>query len=92
MRELGIDIETYSSADLTKCGVYRYVEADDFTILLFGYCVDGGEVKCVDLACGESLPDEVVRALTDPEVTKTAFNASFERVCISKYLGIASIR
>lgn len=88
MRELGIDIETYSSADLTKCGVYRYVEADDFTILLFGYCVDGGEVKCVDLASGESLPDEVVRALTDPEVTKTAFNASFERVCISKYLGI----
>ena len=88
MRELGIDIETYSSADLTKCGVYRYIEADDFTILLFGYCVDGGEVKCVDLASGESLPDEVVRALTDPEVTKTAFNASFERVCISRYLGI----
>lgn len=85
MREIGIDIETYSSYDLTKCGVYRYVEAPDFAILLFGYCVDGGPVSCVDLAQGEQIPPEVFAALTDPEVVKTAFNAAFERVCIGRY-------
>lgn len=90
MKELGIDIETYSSNDITECGVYKYVEAEDFDILLFGYCVDGGEVRCVDLASGERLPDEIRDALTDPTVTKTAYNAAFERICIGKWLGVGS--
>lgn len=85
MRELGIDIETYSSNDLVNCGVYKYVEAPDFTILLFAYAIDGGPVKCVDLASGETLPNEVFAALTDRDVIKTAFNAAFERICISVY-------
>ena len=85
MRELGIDIETYSSNDLVNCGVYKYVEAPDFTILLFAYSVDGGPVVCVDFAMGEKLPDDVFAALTAPDVIKTAFNAAFERICISVY-------
>lgn len=87
MKELGIDIETYSSYDLKSCGVYRYVEAPDWAILLFAYAVDGGPVQCVDLASGESLPEDVRAALTDPAVTKTAYNATFERVNLGKYLG-----
>ena len=87
MREIGIDIETYSSNDLTSCGVYKYVEADDFTILLFSYSVDGGAVQCVDFAQGETLPAEILAALRDPAVIKTAFNAAFERICISRYYG-----
>ena len=87
MRELGIDIETYSSHDLMSCGVYRYVEAPDFTILLFSYSVDGGPAQCVDFASGEALPDEILAALRDPAVVKTAFNAAFERICISRYYG-----
>lgn len=89
MKELGIDIETYSSSDLSKCGVYKYVEAPDFTILLFAYSVDNGPVVCVDFAQGEELPDEILNALTDPDVTKTAWNAAFERICISKYLKLS---
>ena len=89
MREIGIDIETYSSNDLVNCGVYKYVEAPDFTILLFAYSVDGGDVQCADMAQGETLPDEIFAALTDPTITKTAFNAAFERICISKYYGFA---
>lgn len=88
MKELGIDIETYSSNDLADCGVYKYVEAPDFMILLFAYSVDGGPVVCVDLAQGEELPADVMAALTDPSVTKTAFNAAFERICISKWMGL----
>ena len=88
MKELGIDIETYSSYDLASCGVYKYAEAPDFAVLLFAYSVDGGEVQCVDVASGESLPDDIRQALTDPTVTKTAFNAAFERICIGKWLGI----
>ena len=87
MREIGIDIETYSSNDLKSCGVYKYVEADDFTILLFSYSVDGGAVQCVDFALGETLPAEILAALRDPAVIKTAFNAAFERICISRYYG-----
>ena len=85
MRELGIDIETYSSNDLVNCGVYKYVEAPDFAIVLFAYSIDGGPVQCTDLAQGEKLPDDVFAALTDPDVIKTAFNAAFERICISVY-------
>lgn len=87
MQELGIDIETYSSNDLPSCGVYKYVEAEDFTILLFAYSVDGGPVTCCDFAQGEELPEEILEALRDPKVVKTAFNAAFERICISKYYG-----
>lgn len=85
MKELGIDIETYSSYDLASCGVYRYVEAPDFTVLLFAYSVDNGPVQCVDFAMGEELPEEIYSALFDPAVTKTAWNAAFERICLSRY-------
>lgn len=87
MREIGIDIETFSSYDLAECGVYRYVEAPDFTILLFSYSIDGGPVTCCDFASGESLPAEILAALRDADVVKTAYNAVFERICISKYYG-----
>ena len=87
MKTLSIDIETYSSVNLAKSGVYRYAESPDFEILLFGYSADGAPVKVVDLAAGETLPADVRFALTDPTVTKWAFNAQFERVCLSRYLG-----
>lgn len=86
MENLSIDLETFSSVDLKKCGVYKYAESDDFEILLFGYSVDGSEVKVVDLAQGETIPEVVLSALTDETVTKWAFNAQFERVCLSRYL------
>ena len=89
MRELGIDIETYSSRDLSKCGVYKYVEAPDFAVLLFAYSVDNGPVSCVDFAQGEELPDEILNALADPDVIKTAWNAAFERICLSKHFGLS---
>ena len=88
MKTLSIDTETFSSAPLTKCGVYKYVEAPDFEILLFGYSADGGPVQVIDLACGEKLPPEIVLALTDESVTKWAFNANFERICLSRFLGL----
>lgn len=87
MKNLEIDIETFSSVNLAKSGVYRYVEAPDFEILLFGYSVDGGEVIVVDLASGETLPQEIHDALEDETVTKWAFNAQFERICLSRFLG-----
>ena len=90
MKHLSIDLETYSSADIGKTGVYRYSEAPDFEVLLFGYSVDGAPPQLVDLACGETLPEEIRDALSDPSVTKWAFNASFERVCLSRYLGLPS--
>lgn len=88
MKTLSIDIETYSSADLGKCGVYKYAEDSDFGVLLFGYAADGGEVHVVDLALGEKIPAAVLSALTDETVTKYAFNAGFERVCLSRFLGL----
>lgn len=81
-----MDLETFSSVNLGKCGVYKYAESDDFEILLFGYSVDGSEVQVVDLAQGETIPEVVLSALTDETVTKWAFNAQFERVCLSRYL------
>lgn len=81
-----IDIETYSSVDLAKCGVYKYAESPDFEVLLFGYAVDGGEVNVVDLTAGETIPADVLDALTDDRVAKWAFNAQFERVCLSRFL------
>jgi DNA polymerase len=86
VKNLEIDIETFSSVSLPKCGVYKYAESPDFEILLFGYSVDGGPVSTIDFACGEKLPGEIIDALTDDEVTKWAFNAQFERVCLSRYL------
>ena len=88
MKTLSIDIETFSSVSLPKSGVYRYVEAPDFEVLLFGYSVDGGEVQVVDLACGETIPAAILDALADEAVTKWAFNASFERVCLSRHIGL----
>jgi len=88
MKSLSIDIETFSSVNLAKSGVYRYVEAPDFEILLFGYSVDGGAVQVIDLACGENIPGDVITALTDETVTKWAFNANFERICLSRFLGL----
>ena len=84
---MGIDIETYSSAPLPKCGVYRYCDAPDFEILLFSYAFDDEPVQTIDLASGETLPPEVISALKEPDVIKTAYNAQFERVCLSRYLG-----
>jgi len=86
MKTLSIDIETFSSVNLQKCGVYKYAESEDFEILLFGYAIDGGSVQVVDLACGEKIPAEVMDALTNDAVIKTAYNATFERVCLSRYL------
>ena len=86
MKTLSIDIETYSDIPLQKSGVYRYCESPSFEILLFGYSADSGPVQVVDLACGEKIPADVLDALTDDAVTKWAFNASFERVCLSRYL------
>lgn len=88
MRTLSIDIETYSSVNLQKSGVYKYASSDDFEILLFGYSVDGGEVQVVDLALGETIPQEIWNALKDDAVIKWAFNASFERICLSAFLGM----
>ena len=87
MKSIEIDIETYSDVDLYKCGVYKYSSSPNFEILLFGYSVDGGDVKVADLACGEEIPAEILAALSDESVTKWAFNAMFERVCLSNYLG-----
>lgn len=90
MKTLSIDLETYSSADISKTGVYRYSESPDFEILLFGYSIDGAPVQLVDLTCGERIPDEVKDALSDPSVIKWAFNASFERICLSRWIGLPS--
>lgn len=87
IKNLEIDIESFSDVDLTKCGVYKYASAPDFEVILFAYSVDGGPVRQVDLACGEKIPAEIIAALEDDTVTKWAFNANFERVCLSRYLG-----
>jgi DNA polymerase len=88
MKTLSLDLETYSSADLNKTGVYRYVESPDFAILLFGYSVDGGEVQVVDIASGETVPEKIIEALSDDNVQKWAFNSSFERICLSRFIGL----
>jgi DNA polymerase len=87
LRFVSIDIETYSDVDLSKCGVYKYASSPNFEILLFGYSVDGGEVRVVDLCQGENIPADILAALSDESVIKWAFNAMFERVCLSNYLG-----
>ena len=87
MKELAIDIESFSSVDLPKCGVYRYASSPDFDILLFGYSVDGGDVRVADLACGEEIPADIVEALSDDSVIKWSYNNNFERVALSNYFG-----
>ena len=87
LRFISIDIESYSDVDLSKCGVYKYSSSPNFEILLFGYSVDGGDVQVVDLCQGEKIPADILAALSDESVTKWAFNAMFERVCLSNYLG-----
>ena len=88
MQRLSIDIETYSSVELKRAGVYKYSESPDFTILLFGYSIDGGNVQTIDLANGEKVPHKLIHALFDNAVEKWAFNAQFERVCLSRYIGV----
>ena len=87
MKTLSIDIETFSDVQLPKTGVYRYCESPNFEILLFAYSVDAGPVQVIDLACGEKIPPDVLKALEDESVIKWAFNASFERICLSRFLG-----
>lgn len=87
MKTLSLDLETFSDVDLSRCGAYKYASSPNFEILLFGYSVDGGDVQAVDLACGEKIPADIVAALSDENVTKWAFNAMFERVCLSNHLG-----
>lgn len=86
IKTISIDIETYSSVDLVKCGVYKYAESPDFTILLFGYAINEGEVCVVDVASGEEVSEEILAALTDDSTEKWAYNAQFERVCLSNWL------
>lgn len=86
MKEMSIDLETYSDVNITKCGAYKYAESEEFEILFFGVSVDGGPVTVYDLACGDTIPEEILAALSDEKVTKWAFNASFERICLSNWL------
>jgi len=86
VEKLSIDIETFSETDLTKTGAYRYAEDPAFEVLLFGVAVDDGPVTVYDLTAGEEIPEEILSALQNPEITKWAFNALFERVCLSRYL------
>lgn len=86
IKTLSIDLETYSDVDIAKCGVYKYAASPNFEILLFGYSIDGGEVRVVDLAQGEKIPQVILEMLVDDDILKTAFNAVFERVCLSTYL------
>lgn len=87
MKQISIDIETYSSTNLNQTGVYRYADSDDFELLLFGYATDFGPVKVVDLTQGEKIPPQIIEALDNPTIIKSAFNAQFERVCLSRYVG-----
>ncbi|HJF53944.1 MAG TPA: DNA polymerase [Limosilactobacillus coleohominis] len=87
MKQISIDIETYSSTNLNQTGVYRYADSDDFELLLFGYAVDFGPVTVIDLTQGEKIPLDIIKALDNPNIIKSAFNAQFERVCLSRFVG-----
>lgn len=86
MKTINIDIETFSSINISKSGVYKYVESEDFEVLLFAYSIDGGKTEIVDIASGEKLSEDIIQALLDDNVIKWAFNAQFERICLSRFL------
>lgn len=86
MKKLSCDIETFSDVDLIRCGVYKYADSPNFEMLLFAYAVDDGDVHIIDIAGGEELPEEIIQAIKSDTVVKTAYNAQFERVCLSRYL------
>ena len=86
IKEMSIDLETYSDVDISKCGAYKYAGSENFEILLFGVSIDGGDVQVFNLACGDTIPDDILAALSDYTVTKWAFNANFERICLSNWL------
>ena len=86
IKSLSLDLETKSSVDISKCGAYKYAESPDFEILLFGVSVNHGPITMYDLACGDTVPDEIICALSDDSVIKTAYNAAFERICLSVWL------
>lgn len=86
MKTISIDIETYSDVDLAKCGVYKYAQSDAFEVLLFSYSIDDSPVRCIDIACGEEIPEDILDALTDESTMKWAYNCMFERVCLSEYV------
>lgn len=86
MQKISIDIETFSDVDLIRCGVYKYADSPNFEMLLFAYAVDDGDVHIIDIAGGEELPEEIIQAIKSDTVVKTAYNAQFERVCLSRYL------
>ena len=90
MKEMFLDAETYSDLDLSKCGVYRYVESDQFELLLLSINIDGSGTITYDLASGDVLPSEIIAAIKDPNVKKWAFNANFERIVLSRYFGLPS--
>lgn len=86
MKKLSCDIETFSDVDLIRCGVYKYADSPDFEMLLFAYAADDGDVHIIDIAGGEELPEKIIQAIKSDTVVKTAYNAQFERVCLSRYL------
>ncbi|MGE9890631.1 DNA polymerase [Mediterraneibacter faecis] len=86
IKEMSIDLETYSDVDISKCGAYKYAESDNFEILLFGVSIDGSAAQVFDLVCGDTIPDDILAALSDDTVTKWAFNANFERICLSSWI------
>ncbi len=86
VKTISIDIETYSDVNLSKCGVYKYAQSDAFEVLLFSYSVDDSPVQCINIACGEKIPEDILDALTDKSITKWAYNCMFERVCLSEYI------
>lgn len=89
MKTINIDIETFSSINISKSGVYKYVESEDFEVLLFAYSIDGGKTEIVDITNGEELSEEIIQALLDDNVIKWAFNAQFERICLSRFLKLS---
>ena len=90
MKTINIDIETFSSINISKSGVYKYVESEDFEVLLFAYSIDGGKTEIVDITNGEELSEEIIQALLDDNVIKWAFNAQFERICLSRFLKLST--
>lgn len=92
MQVLHLDIETYSDISLNDCGVYKYVDSPNFEILLLAYAIDDEPVQIIDLASGENIPEDIADAIFNKSIIKSAFNAQFERVCLSKHVCIVPMR